>query len=117
MSEIALTPGAPRAKREGCLCPAIDNGHGTGCGYLDDNGQSTFWIREDCPLHGSIKRAAAPRGEEVREAAFTRNDAMTLIGHAEYLRRVHCEQDMPRFFDGLARRLLAALAARGERGE
>ena len=54
--------------------------------------------------------APSPARDEVREAVLTRDDAMTLIGHAEYLRRVRGEKDMPRFFDGLARRLLAALS-------
>lgn len=51
MSEpIALTPGAPRAKRLGCLCPVIDNHHGLGYGR-SKNGP-LYVIRCDCPLHG-----------------------------------------------------------------
>ena len=56
----------------------------------------------------------APGSEGVREAV-SENDVYTLIGHAEYLRKVRGEEDMPKFFDGLARRLLAALRG-GQKG-
>jgi hypothetical protein len=35
----------------GCRCPILDNNHGGGCGYRDDDGP-LFWINEDGPLHG-----------------------------------------------------------------
>lgn len=49
---LALTPGAPRAKEAGCLCPVMDNGHGRGMGR-DHKGVMLYVIREDCPMHGS----------------------------------------------------------------
>lgn len=49
----------------------------------------------------------APPADAAREAVPTRDDAMTLIGHAEYLRKCHGEEDMPRFFDALAQKILA----------
>ncbi len=56
--DLALTPGAPRAKASGCLCPAWDNGHGRGA-FHDVSGVMLYVIREDCPMHGSegVKRA------------------------------------------------------------
>lgn len=41
-------PGSPAAVKKGCLCPVMDNAHGKGSGY----GKGTFWINQDCPLHG-----------------------------------------------------------------
>ena len=53
-------------------------------------------------------RALLSEPEAPAPTPLTRDDAMTLIGHAEYLRRVHGETDMPRFFDGLAHRILSS---------
>ena len=60
MSEpLALNPGAPRAKRLGCLCPVIDNHYGLGCG-CSENGP-LYVIRCDCPMHGD---EAEKRGKD-----------------------------------------------------
>ena len=64
MTALALTPGAPRAVNEGCLCPILDNAHGRGCG--SNTTGPLYVIREDCPLHGDERRDPAierARGE------------------------------------------------------
>lgn len=41
------SPGSDEAIALGCICPVMDNGHGTG--YM---GQAdVFWITEGCPVH------------------------------------------------------------------
>lgn len=41
-------PGSDLARRGGCRCPAIDNGHGRGY-----HGIAGVYVRVlDCPLHG-----------------------------------------------------------------
>jgi hypothetical protein len=42
-------PGSNEALKQGCLCAVLDNTHGKGA-YNGKPG--TFWITEDCPLHG-----------------------------------------------------------------
>lgn len=42
------TPGSPEAKRQGCTCPILDNGHGRGFPGPDG---PLFWISADCPIH------------------------------------------------------------------
>ena len=44
-------PGSDEAIEQGCICPILDNGHGKGCGWKDDNGEPLYWITEFCPLH------------------------------------------------------------------
>ncbi len=41
-------PGSPEAKARGCLCPVLDNACGRGALGRTD----TFWISENCPMHG-----------------------------------------------------------------
>ena len=48
-------PGSDEAIKQGCRCPVIDNGHGTGY-YTTDNGVPVFVINETCPLHGVKRR-------------------------------------------------------------
>jgi hypothetical protein len=50
------SPGSPEAVDAGCTCPAMDNAHGVGCGYRDDDGQPLFWIAAECPLHAEEPR-------------------------------------------------------------
>ena len=45
-------PGSPEAIEQNCSCAILDNAHGKGCGYKDDDGNPLFWITESCPLHG-----------------------------------------------------------------
>lgn len=45
-------PGSAEANEAGCTCPVLDNEHGRGCGFLDEDGNPTFWITELCPIHG-----------------------------------------------------------------
>jgi len=40
-------PGSQEARDLGCLCPAMDNGHGRG--YMGMKG--VFVYRMDCPVH------------------------------------------------------------------
>jgi len=58
MSETGSTrqeypPGSDEARAHGCTCPVLDNGHGHGAGMLD--GETVWWIRADCPLHGDAE--------------------------------------------------------------
>jgi hypothetical protein len=46
------SPGSKKARDEGCTCPVVDNHYGAGFPF---NGEISFWIREDCPLHGEPK--------------------------------------------------------------
>lgn len=55
-------PGSDEAKDLGCLCPRMDNDHGRGFPWprtdgLDPNEHPSFWINEDCPLHGKKGKA------------------------------------------------------------
>lgn len=50
-------PGSPEARKLGCKCPVIDNGHGAGSGREDEKGQPLYWISADCNLHW-------PRGDK-----------------------------------------------------
>lgn len=52
-------PGSPEAQKAGCLCPVLDNNHGKGCGYLDADGNPTFWIDMACPIHGGTTKEDA----------------------------------------------------------
>jgi hypothetical protein len=45
-------PGSDAAQKKGCLCPILDNAHGKGV-CVDGK---TFWMQEDCPLHGTKTR-------------------------------------------------------------
>ena len=54
--ELALTPGSPRAIREGCKCSADYNDDGRGRWH----GRSiTYWITSDCPMHSDFHRGKA----------------------------------------------------------
>ena len=54
MSEIPK-PGSDEALGRGCTCPVLDNVHGQGVWGGDGE---TFWISENCPLHGVAKKEA-----------------------------------------------------------
>lgn len=41
-------PGSDEAVKQGCKCPVLDNARGKG--YMGIEG--TFWINENCKLHG-----------------------------------------------------------------
>ncbi len=45
-------PGSNEALKMGCRCAVLDNRHGLGA-Y--DGKDGTFWISENCPLHGTVK--------------------------------------------------------------
>lgn len=45
-------PGSQAAIENGCTCPVMDNYHGKGSGYYEDNGDVAFWLDDKCPLHG-----------------------------------------------------------------
>jgi hypothetical protein len=53
-------PGSEKAVKAGCLCPVLDNAHGAGCGWKNNEGGPLFWISDACPLHGKEK----PDGNE-----------------------------------------------------
>lgn len=61
MTKVA-NPGSVDAKKAGCLCPVMDNGHGRG--YYGGNGKDwddggIYVITVGCPLHSRSDDAAA----------------------------------------------------------
>jgi len=48
---FTATPGSPAAIEAGCTCPVLDNCGGQGIMGVGD----LFWMRSDCPVHGSPK--------------------------------------------------------------
>ncbi len=42
-------PGSNAARAQGCVCPVLDNNHGTSPPW-PPNG---WWISEECPIHGA----------------------------------------------------------------
>jgi hypothetical protein len=54
-SNSVPNPGSDAALAQGCKCPVLDNGHGSGHGTVVIDGASTtvFVMSEDCPLHGA----------------------------------------------------------------
>lgn len=44
-------PGSDKAIEQGCTCAVLDNAHGKGSGWKNDDGTPAFWITEGCPLH------------------------------------------------------------------
>jgi len=53
MTEYKWNPGSTIAIELGCKCAVMDNHYGEGSGYVDDEGNPTFWISADCPMHGT----------------------------------------------------------------
>lgn len=39
-------PGSPEAKKQGCVCPVLDNNHGKYPPWIGD-----WWVSVGCPLH------------------------------------------------------------------
>ena len=50
-----FSPGSPEAIDIGCKCPIMDNRHGAGA-YFGENNEPIFWFNLDCPLHGGAKQ-------------------------------------------------------------
>jgi len=48
---MILNPGSREAIKEGCTCPVMDNGYGSGSGYRSDDGEMLYYISDDCILH------------------------------------------------------------------
>lgn len=54
-SDDLINPGSDKARRRGCTCPRMDNGHGAG--WNGGNGKSwasdegVFVVVEGCPMH------------------------------------------------------------------
>lgn len=51
-------PGSPAALMLGCLCGCMDNDYGRGIPWpredgLDPEKNPSFWIAENCPMHGA----------------------------------------------------------------
>ena len=36
IKQVTHAPGSPEAKKLGCKCPVLDNGHGRGSGRVDE---------------------------------------------------------------------------------
>lgn len=60
----AMPPGSDAAIERGCICPRLDNCHGEGFVW---DGQQSWWIAKDCPLHGEQRFYS----EEVQDADRT----------------------------------------------
>jgi hypothetical protein len=52
MPQQVTNPGSDEAIKLGCKCPVLDNGHGKGSMY----GKDLFWINQNCPVHGGLKK-------------------------------------------------------------
>ena len=50
MSDVP-NPGSPEAMKLGCKCPVLDNAHGRGFPW--GGNEPSFWVNEECPLHGA----------------------------------------------------------------
>ena len=51
-------PGSNEAIEAGCTCPVFDNAHGAGIPWPREDGKDpnkcpSFWVNEECKLHGS----------------------------------------------------------------
>lgn len=57
-------PGHSEAIKLGCTCQVLDNNHGIGCGK-DEKGQTRFWIREDCPIHGLVAQVETEKKDSL----------------------------------------------------
>lgn len=57
-------PGHSEAAKLGCTCPVLDNNHGAGCGK-DEKGETRFWRREDCPLHGLVAQVETEKKDSL----------------------------------------------------
>ena len=55
-------PGSREALALGCLCPILDNSHGTGPG--------PFWISSDCDLHSVDYKDPTDEWQEPRDAGL-----------------------------------------------
>jgi len=81
--------------------------------YLPTDGISKFAaLQEIIGLVDPWPVAASPSAAaqaDAKDAAFTDGDVFTLIGHAEYLRRVEGQTDMPAWFFGLAERIATCI--------
>lgn len=51
-------PGSNEALDKGCTCPVLDNGHGNGVLW---DGELSFWINAECPLHGTGSNWETPK--------------------------------------------------------
>ncbi len=50
-------PGSDAAIARGCICPMLDNEHGTDVLLNDEH---LFWINADCPVHAKPPASANP---------------------------------------------------------
>ena len=62
-------PGSREALALGCRCPVLDNYYGRGIPYprkdgLDPVEHPSFWVNEDCPLHGATSPTCEVSDEE-----------------------------------------------------
>ena len=67
------TPGSQDARRNGCICPIIDNNHGGGCGRTHPDGTPMFWVVEDCPIHSADLRRAREEAAGRMAAEYEQN--------------------------------------------
>lgn len=51
-ADTTPNPGSDEAIDGGCVCPVLDNGHGRGRPGVDGTDGPSFWMNENCPMHG-----------------------------------------------------------------
>lgn len=56
MTADTPNPGSDDARKQGCVCPVLDNAHGRGA-WGSEGDDAVFWIRPDCTVHGSTPRS------------------------------------------------------------
>ena len=49
-AELEKRPGSDAARKDGCVCPRMDNHCGMGRGA--DGWEYGWYVRADCPVHG-----------------------------------------------------------------
>jgi hypothetical protein len=67
--EMTPNPGSDAALDLGCICPVIDNSHGGGSGYTNEDGTPAFWITEGCEVH-MAKKEKKSKKDSKRTAGY-----------------------------------------------
>lgn len=62
-------PGSDAAIKMGCKCPVLDNGHGSGCGWVGEDGTELFWQSDICPIHGHKESQVPKKNLSIEEKA------------------------------------------------
>jgi hypothetical protein len=67
MADPKPNPGSAEARAQGCICPVLDNVQGRGRG--GDGARFGWYVRGDCPVHGTAASAPEPADKPGGERA------------------------------------------------